>query len=104
LVILLVPHYEVDGNFRLSDVVEDALGINLSGKKDSRIPTGFKQARDIAERLKLACGEVERATQDLARDPDLSSDLRSLDALDLALGDLRTVRTAEDELRQHLRG
>jgi len=107
LLVLLNPNFEADAKMDFNDVVEnvlEAFSINVPVKHDGRIPTGFIQARDIAEKLKLAASEVEKASREIARDPAMMSEFRSSDALDNALGDLKTIRGAENELRENLRG
>ncbi|MCX7801316.1 MAG: hypothetical protein N2109_13370, partial [Fimbriimonadales bacterium] len=64
-------------------------------------PTEFEPAQALAERLRLLAVEVEKATLELPRD-EAAKAFSSLSSLDATLHELRQVRQAEEEMRQHL--
>jgi len=87
------------------DYVEEALETFVfKGKTSHRMPPpAFDAAREIAEKLRMLAEEAERLGQQGARQaglPDVQIPGRSLD---VALSELRTIRQAEEELRQDLR-
>lgn len=89
------------------EVVEDVLETYVTGPLKSPndlLPVSFDQAREIAERLKLLAGEVERASREISKDDAVMEGFRSRSALDMALSDLRSIQEAETELRQNLGG
>jgi hypothetical protein len=109
LLVLLKSAYEPNPNRNaFTDVVEDAIETYVTGPQGPRtpdlMPVAFQQAREIAEKLKLVASEVERATHDVSKEDSEVPGLRSQSALDLALHDIRSVREAENELRQNLGG
>lgn len=79
--------------FKMSD---DLRGMHRS----PHIRIAFEPLRQIAEKLKLLSAEVEKMTLEASREsviPGLSGPASSID---LVLGELRSVRQAEDELNQ----
>jgi hypothetical protein len=87
----------------LEDVVEKYFtGIKLKGA--GFMPVGFDHARAIAEKLKLAASEIERATYQITQEETVRQEFSSHEALDFAIGDLRAIQEAETELRQGLGG
>lgn len=64
------------------------------------LPAEFEQARGVAYRLADLADEIERVSVETLRAQDLPTG--SAQALDSALGDLRTIREAESEVEQHL--
>lgn len=67
------------------------------------VPAGFDQARHIAERLKLLAAEIEKATGQVFKDEAVADDFIASTSIELCLGELKTIRRAEDELRENLR-
>ena len=66
------------------------------------LSAAFQPARELAEKLKLLAAEIERATKEVAKDEMVGSEFSAGTALDMCLGEMRTIQTAEDELRQNL--
>lgn len=61
-----------------------------------------QHGRLIAERLKDLADDVEAKASEIAVSSSTMSGLQSLEALDGVLGELRSVRQAEDEVQQRL--
>ncbi len=96
------PTYQPAG---WENVVEDAIETFVTGpklRKGEGIPPGFHEARQIAEKLKLAAGQVRSAASELTSETSSSSAFKSAAALDLAIGDMRSLKEAEQELRRNL--
>ena len=67
-----------------------------------RLPPGFEPARQVAERLKLLASEVERTSEELAKEESLRGEIGSAVALETCLAELKSLRAAEAELEAHL--
>ena len=104
LVILETAIPDEPGKWRFDEVVEEVIGKRVFGvpKRDEGMPLTYAPARELGEKLKLLAAEVERATQDVAKDESISSQFSSGSALDLCLGELRNIQAAETELRQNI--
>ncbi len=61
-----------------------------------------QHGREIAERLKALADDVESKAGEISMESSMPGELSSLEALDGVLGELRTVREAEEELQQRL--
>lgn len=85
----------------IEDVVDNFKGGSIPDS--DTIPAGYEQAREIAERLKLLASEVEDATGHVFKDATVADDFISTANLESTLNELRTIRKAEDELRENLR-
>ncbi len=86
-------------------VVEDAIETFVTGpklRKGDRIPPGFAEARQIADKLKTAAFQVRTAATEIAAETGTTPLLSSGAALDLAIGDMRSLQEAEQELRRNL--
>jgi hypothetical protein len=97
------PNFSPNG---WENVVEDAIETFVTGpklRKGERIPPGFVEARQIAEKLKIAASQVKNAslevTAETAGTPPV---LHSGAALDLVIGDMKSYQEAEQELRKNL--
>ncbi|HRI44045.1 MAG TPA: hypothetical protein PLL78_04000 [Fimbriimonadaceae bacterium] len=104
------------------EVVEDALDLDLvdvlqsltgmkfddKGGRVHRSPHArivFVPLRDIAEKLKLTAGEVERMTHEFyVRTPATGAIGASTTSLDVVLMEMQQVRLAEEELNQQQQG
>jgi hypothetical protein len=106
MLILMKPCFQPDPTrSEWKDVMDDVIEKYVTGPprpRGDQFPVVYDQARELAEKLKLIASEVERATEEVSRDETVDLGYRSAAALDLALHDLRTIREAEDELRQNL--
>lgn len=85
----------------IEDVVDNFKGGSIP--ESDTIPAGYEQAREIAERLKLLAGEAEQATGQVFRDATVADDFIASQSLESCLSELKTIRKAEDELRENLR-
>lgn len=88
------------------DYVDEALeNFVFKGRTDSRMPPpAFHTARHVAEKLKSLADEAEALGQDGVRDASIPAPPVVGHSLEAALCELRTIREAEEELRQDLRG
>ena len=105
--VLLRDSYQPLQSAGFKDVVEDAIHIYVTGvtpRHSGRFPAAYDQARAIAEKLRQTSLEIARATQAISQEPMIQGEYSSANALDMALGDIRSVQQAEDELRQNVRG
>jgi len=105
--VLLRDSYQPLQSAGLKDVVEDVIENYVTGvrvRKSGRFPVAFDHARAIAEKLRQTSIEIARTTQDISQSPAMQNEYSSADALDLALGDIRSVKQAEEELRQNVSG
>lgn len=101
------------------DKLEDALDLDivdtvqaLTGKRlgddfrgiyrSPHIPIIFQPLREIAEKLKLLSGEVERMTTEQTMAMGTSSG--SASGIDLVIGEMQSLRQAEEELNQQRQG
>lgn len=99
------------------DKLEDALDLDvidtlqsLTGFKASddlrgmhrspHIRIAFEPLRQIAEKLKLLSAEVEKMTLEASRESAIPGLSGPASSIDLVLGELRSVRQAEEELNQ----
>lgn len=67
----------------------------------SSLPTEFEPARALVERLQMLAAEVERATLEVPKD-EAAQSFSSISSLDATLHELKQVRQAEEEMRQHM--
>jgi hypothetical protein len=106
------------GKDNWKDAVEDALDLDLvdvlqsltgmkfddKGGRVHRSPHArivFRPLRDIAEKLKMTAGEVERMTHEFyVRAPATGAIGASASSLDLVLIEMQQMRQAEEELNQ----
>ena len=90
------------GVFELVEQVVDSIKGGTIPAADGT-PSGFAQAREIAAGLGKLAGEIETATEQVVREESVAADFSSLNSIDLCLGELRTVRQADEEMRENLR-
>ena len=104
LVILETAIPDEPGKWRFDEVVEEVIGKRVFNEspRDDSMPLTYAPARELAEKLKMLAAEVERATQDVAKDASIASQFSSGSALDLCVGELRNIQAAETELRQNI--
>jgi hypothetical protein len=105
MLILLKSSFHPKGQQGWQDVVEDVVETFVTGPKlrtGDRIPPGFAEARQIAEKLKMAASQVRAASKEIAGETDGTPLLNSGAALDMAIGDMRSLQEAEQELRRNL--
>ena len=90
----------------LEEVVEEVFEEWRGRKREavSRYPVAYEPARAIVEKMQKLVNEFEKATEDLAREEATSDQFSSSQAMDMCLSELRTIRHAEDELRENLHG
>jgi len=96
------PNYAQGG---WENVVEDAIETFVTGpklRKGDRMPPGFAEARQIAEKLKIASSQVRTASLEVSAEQGATPLLSSGAALDMAIGDMRSLQEAEQELRRNL--
>lgn len=88
------------------DFVEEAVEKFVKPTKgDTRFAgPAFEPTRKIAEKLRTLADEAENVALETAQDPLVAPEIQPGTALDSSIGELRTIRQAEDELRQNLRG
>lgn len=89
-------------NRAATDYVEEALE-NLSGRRGAQVdfpPAAFKPVREIADRLRTLANETERMAQEVRVELDPRHAAPATAALDQTLAELRSIRQAEEELRQ----
>lgn len=88
------------------DYVEEALETYVFKKPTTFTapPAAFGPAREIAEKLRALAEEAERVSLEVASDPTIFAQAKPGRALDVTLGELRQIREAEAELRQHIGG
>lgn len=107
MLVILKSSFQPAQRNTLGDVIEDAIETYVTGpqwRPHEGLPIGYDKAREIAEKLKLVASAVEKASQDVGRELGETTYYGSGRALDLALGELRTIQEAEEELRQNLGG
>lgn len=104
LVMLETAIPDEPGKWRFDEVVEEVIGKRVfhENARDDGMPLTYAPARELAEKLKMLAAEVERATQDVAKDASVASQFSSGSALDLCVGELRNIQAAETELRQNI--
>jgi hypothetical protein len=68
------------------------------------LPVEFAPAREIGEKLRSLAQEVESMTRQVANEVASQPAFNAEQQLDLCIQDIRTVREAEEELRQQTRG
>lgn len=86
-------------------MVEDVVETFVTGpklRKGDRIPPGFAEARQIADKLKMAASQVRTAAAEITAESGTKPLLSSGAALDMAIGDMRSLQEAEQELRRNL--
>lgn len=91
----------------VAEFVEDVIENYVTGplpRKNVSLPVNFEEARQIAEKLRQAAGEIRKATSQVRRTGSMQTANPSGVALDLAMGDLRSISQAEEELRQSTSG
>lgn len=85
------------------DVAEDVIDKVVFNRKSSNsgaaLPSEFHAARELAEKLRDLANEVETAKNEVSEFQAIPKAQHSIDA---ALSDLRSIKDAEDELRQNL--
>ena len=68
------------------------------------MPAAFAPVREIAEKLRALAQETERMSHEARMDVDVPPVASPTRSLDQTLSELRSIRQAEDELRENLRG
>lgn len=106
IVVLLANAHQEDNSPGWQRVMEDIasnyLGANITAQS-SGLPIGFEPARAIAERLRTVASEMERLSLEAAK--EVSGPINSSGAaLDLCLNEIRSVESAEVELRRQVGG
>lgn len=105
LVLLRGSFHERPDQHGWETVVESAIETFVTGpqlRKGDNIPPGFHEARQIAEKLKLAAGQVRAASQEVVAETGETPLISSGAALDMVIGDMRSLQEAEQELRRNL--
>ena len=111
---VVMLHHELEVPYRsgmadrmsISEFVEGVFGLQLPDPNASLspFPVSYKAVRQLADKLDDLAEGVESLTAEVARDPSVQSEFKADTALDMAISDVRSIRQAEDELRQNLRG
>lgn len=107
VLVMVRPELEDDSRQRgVAEFVEEVLDTYvLQRPKDAgTLPMAYGQIRMLAEKLKDLADNVETLTLEVAKDPSIASEFKAEAALDLCIGELRSIRQAETELRQNLGG
>ncbi len=92
-------------NRHVVDYVDEALEkYAFKRPANSFLPTTFKAARDVAEKIHTLADETVEITKKADLPLEKLPDVNPGSALDSSIGELRTLRQAEDELQEHLRG
>lgn len=86
----------------VGEVIQEA--IFGSVKQSKHLPIGFEQVRLIAEKLQDLDQAVASVGKQAQEEFGPLMDVGAAGALDLAIGELKTIQVAETELRQNLRG
>jgi hypothetical protein len=110
---VVMLHHELEVPYRsgladrmsLSEFVEGVFGVQLPDPNAPRtqLPISYQAVRQLAEKLANLADDVESLTIDVSKDPSVQSEFKADTALDMAISDVRSIRQAEDELRQNLR-
>ncbi len=82
--------------------IADAFGEGEDMAMPDRLPASFEPARQIADKLKLLASEVESASREVSEDHAVAAEIGSAQALEACLSELRSIRQAESELREHM--
>ena len=90
----------------LAEVVEGVFGVQIPDPNavNAPLPVSFGAVRKLADKLDDLAQGVESLTLEIAQDPGVQSEFKADTALDMAISDVNSIRQAEDELRQNLRG
>ena len=90
----------------LSEFVEGVFGVQIPDPSAARapLPMSYEAVRQLAKKLSELAQGVESLTLEVAKDPSVQSEFKAETALDMAISDVNSIRQAEDELRQNLRG
>jgi hypothetical protein len=90
----------------LSEVIEGVFGVQIPDMNSANapLPVSFQSVKQLANKLDDLANNVEALTLEVAKDPAVQSEFKADTALDMALSEMRSIRQAEDELRQNLRG
>lgn len=87
------------------DYVDEALTSIGISKPQTKAPSpAVWPAKSVAEKLRELAKEAERVSQKVTLDLPGETHQEPTHSLDLALGELRGIHQAEDELRQNLQG
>ena len=111
---VVMLHHELEAPYRsgiadrmtLSEFVEGVFGVQIPDASASRapLPLSYQAVRQLADKLEALAQGVESLTLEVAKDPSVQSEFKADTALDMAISDVNSIRQAEDELRQNLRG
>jgi len=111
---VVMLHHELEVPYRsgvadrvsLSELVEGIFGVQIPdmNAQNAPLPISYQAVKQLADKLDDLAENVEALTIEVARDPSVQSEFKADTALDMALNDLKSIRQAEDELRQNLRG
>lgn len=106
MLVLLQSSFHEPSRQTFGEVVEEVLETFTGPKwnQDTTFPIGYDAAHQIANKMRQVADAFEQAGLQASRElGETSSSYGSERALDMALGELRVVQEAEDELRQNLR-
>lgn len=101
-IILLLAHTVRTDGGGWQSVLESLLNEYLGHERPESIgtlPAGYMPAREIAEKLKLLAAETERLSAE-ALTSNTNRPLASGSAIDMCLGEIRSIQQAEAELHQ----
>lgn len=111
---VVMLHHELEVPYRagvadrmsLSEFVEGVFGVQIPdpNSRSGPLPLSYQAVRQLAVKLRDLADGVESLTLEVAQDPSVQSEFKADTALDMAISDVRSIRQAEDELRQNLRG
>lgn len=111
---VVMMHGDIEAPYRsgmadrtsLADVVEGVFGVQIpdTTRPVPPLPVAFKPVRQLAEKLKDLADNVESLTLEVAKDPAVQGEFQAETALDLCISEVQSIRQAETELRQNLRG
>lgn len=94
---------EQPGSWNLAEVVDEVVGKNVFASAPlHRFSPFFEDGVRLVERLKDLADESEFIARQLVSDPDIGSVVKPGTSLEATLADLRSLRQAEDELREDL--
>jgi hypothetical protein len=95
---------EQPGSWNLAEVADEVLGKDIfAARADRQMSPFFDQAITLADELKSLADEAETISRQLISDPNLGAESLPGVALRNTLSELRSLRQAEEELRQDLR-
>ncbi|HSI73416.1 MAG TPA: hypothetical protein VK934_09580 [Fimbriimonas sp.] len=94
---------EQPGNWNIAEVADEVLGKDIFASRNSRhMSPFFEQAITLVEQMKSLADESEQVSRQLVNDPMIGAQAKPGTALEATLSELRSIRQAEEELRQDL--